>query len=173
MLHRPFSLFAALWLVAPLAERSIGTLVSTGTGRSTFRRLGAARQDLSHVLQEAEAASRSEARRDAVLARKQRRAQAHRNTSVYRYWSFHLPTLGCCVRVSRMVSTSRFRKLLVAARRGAMLFWHGSNVGHRPTRTMRIHAARAPARPTFPARAFISRCLRGTLVGVRPVCQTA
>ncbi|CAG7919932.1 unnamed protein product [Penicillium olsonii] len=32
------------------------------------------RQDLSHVLQEAEAASRSEARRDAVMARKQRRA---------------------------------------------------------------------------------------------------
>jgi hypothetical protein len=32
------------------------------------------RQDLSHVLHEAEAASRSEARRDAVMARKQRRA---------------------------------------------------------------------------------------------------
>jgi hypothetical protein len=32
------------------------------------------RQDLSHVLHEAEAASRSEARREAVLARKQRRA---------------------------------------------------------------------------------------------------
>ncbi|KAJ5942263.1 Zinc finger PHD-finger [Penicillium verrucosum] len=46
------------------------------TNERPRREAVAQRQDLSHVLQEAEAASRSEARRDAVLARKQRRAQA-------------------------------------------------------------------------------------------------
>ncbi|KAJ5504187.1 Zinc finger PHD-finger [Penicillium fimorum] len=46
------------------------------TNERPRRETVAQRQDLSHVLQEAEAASRSEARRDAVLARKQRRAQA-------------------------------------------------------------------------------------------------
>lgn len=45
------------------------------TNERPRREAVAQRQDLTHVLQEAEAASRSEARRDAVLARKQRRAQ--------------------------------------------------------------------------------------------------
>lgn len=45
------------------------------TNERPRREAVAQRQDLAHVLQEAEAASRSEARRDAVLARKQRRGQ--------------------------------------------------------------------------------------------------
>jgi hypothetical protein len=44
------------------------------TNERPRREAVAHRQDLSHVLHEAEAASRSEARRDAVMARKQRRA---------------------------------------------------------------------------------------------------